>query len=166
MLWLRTLLFALLVPGIELVVIPFILVRYTGVQFDLGGLRPVALLLFLPGVAIILWCFIDFIRCGRGTPAPYDPPRRLVVAGLYRYARNPQYIGVVLVALSEALFFGSWVLVGYAGFFAAGYHFFVRFYEEPTLTRLFGEEYVRYRAAVPRWLPKLGSSRFDPGSAA
>jgi len=161
MLWLRTLLFALLIPGIELVVIPLILLRQTREQFELGRLRPLALVLFVPGVAIIVWCFIDFIRRGRGTPAPYDPPRRLVDAGLYRYVRNPHYIGVVVIVLGEALFFGSLVLVGYAAFFAVGYHLFVRFYEEPTLKELFGEDYLRYCAAVPRWIPKRGSTYLD-----
>ena len=157
MLWLRTVLFALLVPGTELVLLPSILVgRLGGEQFDLGRVRPLGLVLFVLGLAIITWCFIDFIRRGHGTPAPYDPPRRLVIAGLYRYVRNPQYIGVVLVLLSEALFFGSFVLLGYAVCFALGYHLFVRFYEEPTLKRLFGEDYTRYCEAVPRWIPKRG----------
>src|ERR1051325_5622350 len=153
MLWLRTVLFALLVPGTVLGLIPLILVRCMGEQFDLGGMRLLGLILLVPGLAIILWCFIDFVRRGRGTPAPYDPPRRLVIAGLYRYVRNPQYIGVVLVVMGEALFFGSLVLLGYAAFLAICYHLFVRFYEEPTLKRLFGEDYARYCAAVPRWVP-------------
>jgi len=165
MLWLRTVLFALLVPGTELVLIPYLLVRRLGEQFDPGRMRLLGFVLFIPGLAIITWCFIAFIRRGRGTPAPYDPPRRLVIAGLYRYVRNPQYIGVVLVVLSEALFFGSLVLLGYAAFFAIGYHLFVRFYEEPTLKRLFGEDYTRYFEAVPRWIPKRGPAYFQHDSA-
>ena len=155
MLWLRTVLFALLVPGTELVVVPYLMLRRFGAQFHPGHLRWFGPLLFAPGLATITWCFIDFIRRGRGTPAPYDPPRRLVIAGLYRYVRNPQYIGVVLIILSEALFFGSIVLLGYAACFAIGYHLFVRFYEEPTLRRLFGQDYTRYCESVPRWLPGL-----------
>jgi protein-S-isoprenylcysteine O-methyltransferase Ste14 len=166
MLWLRTILFTFLVPGTEFVVIPYLLLRLFGSQFDLGHIRLLALIFFIPGVAIITWCFIDFIRRGRGTPAPYDPPRRLVVAGLYRYVRNPQYIGVVLVLLSEALFFGSWILLGYVAFFGIGYHLFVRFYEEPTLNRLFGEDYARYCATVPRWIPKRDSTHFNHDNAA
>ena len=158
MLWLRTILFAALVPGAEFVGIPYLLLRRFGQQFDLGYMRLLALIFLVPGVAIITWCFIEFVRRGRGTPAPYDPPRRLVVAGLYRYVRNPQYIGVVLVLLGEALWFGSFFLLGYAAFFMIGYHLFVRLYEEPTLTRLFGEDYTRYCAAVPRWLPKRTST--------
>ena len=165
MLWLRTILFTFLVPGMEFVVIPYLLLRRFGSQFDLGQIRLLALVFFVPGVAIITWCFIDFIRRGRGTPAPYDPPRRLVVVGLYRHVRNPQYIGVGLVLLGEALFFGSLVLLGYAALFMVGYHLFVRFYEEPTLTKLFGEDYNRYCATVPRWMPKRLSTCSDNDNA-
>jgi protein-S-isoprenylcysteine O-methyltransferase Ste14 len=158
MLWLRTGLFALLVPGTVLGLIPFILIRRMGEPFDLGGIRLLGLILLVPGLAIIMWCFIDFIRRGHGTPAPYDPPRRLVVTGLYRHVRNPQYIGVVFVVTGEAFFSGSLVLLGYAVFLAICYNLFVCFYEEPALKKRFGENYARYCAAVPRWLPK-GCSR-------
>jgi protein-S-isoprenylcysteine O-methyltransferase Ste14 len=154
MLWLRTALFTLLVPGAVLGLVPFVLVRSIGRQFDLGHVHLFGFILLMPGLAIIIWCFIDFIRRGHGTPAPYDPPRRLVIAGLYRYVRNPQYVGVVFIAAGEAVLSGSLVLLGYAAFLAICYHLFVRFYEEPTLAKLFGEDYARYRAVVPRWLPK------------
>jgi len=108
-------------------------------------------------VVIIIWCFIDFVRLGRGTPAPYDPPRKLVVFGLYTYVRNPQYVGVILVVVSEAILFGRIFLFGYPVFLAISYHLFVRFYEDPTLRRKFGEEYVQYCAAVSRWLPHRSS---------
>ena len=153
MLWLRTLLFTLLVPGTVLVVVPFLLFRSTGRRWDLGSLHFLGLVCLVPGLTVIVWCFIDFVRCGYGTPAPYDPPRRLVITGLYRHVRNPQYIGVVLVALGEALLSGSVILAGYAAFLGVGYHLFVRFYEEPTLTQLFGQDYISYTQAVPRWLP-------------
>jgi len=166
MLWLRTVLFALLIPGTELVLVPYILVRQFGEQLDPGCMRVVGLVFLALGLAMITWCFIDFIRRGRGTPAPYDPPRRLVIAGLYRHVRNPQYIGVVLVMLGEALFFGSVVLLGYAAFFAIGYHLFVRLYEEPTLKKLSGEEYSRYCEAVPRWIPKRRAAYFKHDNAA
>ena len=154
MLWLRTLLFTVLVPGTVLGLVPFALTAGTrGQRIDLGTAHLLGFTLLLPGVAIIIWCFIDFIRRGRGTPAPYDPPRKLVVVGLYTYVRNPQYVGVILVAVSEAILFGRILLFGYAVFLAIGYHLFVRFYEEPTLRRKFGEEYVQYCALVSRWLP-------------
>lgn len=161
MLWLRTILFTVLVPGTVLGLVPFALTASTkGQRIDLATVHLMGFTLLLPGVAIIIWCFIDFIRRGRGTPAPYDPPRKLVVVGLYRYVRNPQYVGVILVAVSEAVLFGRIILVGYAVFLAVGYHLFVRFYEEPTLRRKFGEEYVQYCAAVSRWLPHRSS--FNP----
>jgi protein-S-isoprenylcysteine O-methyltransferase Ste14 len=154
MLWWRTVLFTVLVPGTVLVLVPVALVASgLGPRLDFGPARYSGLGPLLAGLAVILSCFADFVRRGRGTPAPYDPPRELVIAGLYRYVRNPQYVGVVLVVVGEGLLTGAAVLFGYAALLAVGYHLFVRYYEEPTLGRLFGEQYARYREAVPRWLP-------------
>ncbi len=147
MLWLRTILFTLLVPGTVLGLVPFALAAGTkGQRIDLGTAHLMGFTLLLPGITIIIWCFIA-----------YDPPRKLVIVGLYTYVRNPQYVGVILVAVSEAMLSGRIFLFGYAVFLAVGYHLFVRFYEEPTLRRKFGEEYVRYCAAVSRWLPHRSS---------
>jgi protein-S-isoprenylcysteine O-methyltransferase Ste14 len=158
MLWLRTVLFTLLVPGTVLGLVPLALIASTlWPRFDLGAAHLLGFAPLLPGVAMIIWCFVDFGRRGRGTPAPYDPPRQLVVVGLYKYVRNPQYIGVILVAVSEAVLPGRILLFGYTVFLAVGYHLFVRFYEEPTLRRKFGEAYVHYCAAVSRWLPQRSS---------
>ena len=155
MLWLRTVLFTILVPGTELVLLPLVVVLLgLGPRLELGPARYCGLAPLGVGLAMILRCFADFVRRGRGTPAPYDPPRELVVAGLYRYVRNPQYVGVVLIVVGEALLSGMVVLFGYAALMAVGYHLFVRYYEEPTLGRLFGEPYARYREAIPRWLPR------------
>lgn len=155
MLWLRTVLFALVVPGTVLGLVPFALVQGNiGPRFDLGRMYLLGFTLLVPGLTIITWCFVDFVRLGRGTPAPYDPPRQLVIAGLYRYVRNPQYIGVVLVALGEAFLLGRVVLIGYALLLTICYHLFVKFYEEPTLKKMFGESYLRYCEAVPRWWPR------------
>jgi protein-S-isoprenylcysteine O-methyltransferase Ste14 len=154
MLWLRTALFTLLIPGAVLGLVPLaLLAGGFGPALRLGHARWAGLVPFAVGLAIIVWCFVEFVRRGRGTPAPYDPPRDLVVSGLYRHVRNPQYVGVVLVAVGEALLAQAGVLLGYAAFLAIGYHLFVRYYEEPTLGRLFGESYTRYRESVPRWLP-------------
>ena len=158
MLWLRTLLFTLLVPGSVLVLVPIaLLASGVGSTLRLGPARWVGLPPLVLGLAIILWCFAEFIRRGRGTPAPYDPPRKLVSAGLYRFVRNPQYVGVLLVAVGEALLAEASILVGYAACLAIAYHLLVRYYEEPTLGRLFGNSYARYRDAVPRWLPRWRS---------
>ena len=162
MLWLRTLLFTILVPGVELVLVPLVVVQLDlGPRLELGPAEYIGLAPLAAGLIIIFRCFADFVRRGRGTPAIYDPPRELVVAGLYRYVRNPQYVGVVLALVGEALLTGMVVLFGYAALMAIGYHLFVRCYEEPTLGRRFGEEYARYREAVPRWLPRRsGRSRY------
>ena len=155
MLWMRTVLFTILVPGTELVLLPlFVVLVGLGPRLALGPARYSGLAPFLVGLVMILRCFADFVRRGCGTPAPYDPPRELVVAGLYRYVRNPQYVGVMLVVVGEALLTGMVVLFGYAAVMAIGYHLFVRYYEEPTLGRLFGEPYAHYREVVPRWLPR------------
>jgi protein-S-isoprenylcysteine O-methyltransferase Ste14 len=155
MLWLRTFLFTLLVPGTVLGAIPLALITSRwGPHFDLGAAHWLGFVPLLPGAVIIVWCFIHFVRQGHGTPAPYDPPRRLVLVGPYKCVRNPQYLGVILVSLGEAFLSGRIILFGYAIMLTIGYHLFVRFYEEPTLRRTFGEEYIRYCAVVSRWWPQ------------
>jgi protein-S-isoprenylcysteine O-methyltransferase Ste14 len=156
MIWLRTALFTLLVPGTILIVVPFALVASgIGPRFEFGAWHMFGIVPLAIGLTVIAWCFVNFVLRGRGTPAPYDPPRKLVVAGLYRFVRNPQYVGVVLVVVGEGLLTGATILFGYAAVLAIAYHLFVRHYEEPTLRRSFGEPYTRYCEAVPRWLPRL-----------
>lgn len=155
MLWLRTALFTLVVPGTVLVLAPVGLIASGfGPSLGLGWARWAGALPLALGTGVILTCFVDFIRRGRGTPAPYDPPRDLVVGGLYRFVRNPQYVGVFLVTIGEAILFDAAILLGYAALLVIAYNLLVRFYEEPTLRRLFGESYARYFRAVPRWLPR------------
>ena len=156
MLWWRTALFTLLVPGTVLVLVPgALLATGLGPSLNVGPARWIGLLPLAFGLGVISTCFVAFIRRGRGTPAPYDPPRELVVTGLYRFVRNPQYVGVLLVTVGEALLAESVILVGYTAFLAVAYHLFVLHYEEPTLHRLFGDAYAHYREEVPRWLPRL-----------
>jgi len=107
------------------------------------------------GLFVLLWCVRDFYVIGRGTLAPWDPPRRLVVVGLYRYARNPMYVGVVAVIAGWSLVAGSLVLGGYAVFLLFVFHLRVVLYEEPVLARLFGKDWEQYRAKVNRWWPGL-----------
>jgi len=155
MLWLRTALFTLVVPGTVLVFVPVaLLVGGLGPSLHLGPARWAGVLPIALGLAVISIGFVEFIRLGRGTPAPYDPPRDLVVAGLYRYIRNPQYVGVFCVAIGEVVLTGAVVLLGYAILLAFAYSLLVRYYEEPMLDRRFGEAYARYREVVPRWLPR------------
>jgi protein-S-isoprenylcysteine O-methyltransferase Ste14 len=106
------------------------------------------------GAALALWCVVTFVFVGRGTPAPFDPPRRLVVAGPYRYVRNPMYLGAGLALSGAALFYLSMGLLSYALIFLLTMHLFMVWYEEPALTALFGIEYKTYCREVRRWLPR------------
>lgn len=110
------------------------------------------------GAAVALWCVATFALVGRGTPAPFDPPRRLVVRGPYRYVRNPMYVGAIAALCGGAIFYGSWGLLGYAAVFAVLVHAFVVLYEEPALRRAFGDEYAAYCREVRRWRPGGGGA--------
>ena len=101
-----------------------------------------------------LWCVRDFYVIGKGTLAPWDPPKKLVTVGLYRYVRNPIYVGVVGFVAGCSLIAGSRRMAVYAAVLAVGFHLRVIFYEEPTLARLFGIQWHVYRANVNRWWPE------------
>lgn len=112
-----------------------------------------ALVPFAIGIAIYVRCVWDFASRGRGIPAPLDHPKQLVVSGLYRYLRNPMYVGVLLVLLGEALFFRSRDFLVYVLIWFAFVNVAVLVYEEPNLRRKFGHSYERYRSSVRRWIP-------------
>ena len=116
--------------------------------------RAIGVAVFAAGFALFAWCVSLFARVGRGTLAPWDPTRRLVAVGPYRYLRNPMITGVVTMLVGEALVSGSRVLAGWAvTFFAFNYLYFM-LVEEPGLERRFGADYTAYKSAVPRWLPR------------
>lgn len=115
--------------------------------------RPLGWALVLAGALLALWCIGTFAIRGRGTPAPFDPPRDFVAVGPYRYVRNPMYIGGFGVLLGAGLALRSPSIVGLAVLFLLLAHLLVLFYEEPALERRFGAPYRRYRSAVRRWLP-------------
>ena len=121
------------------------------------AVRAPGLALFLIGGAIYLWCAWDFAVKGLGTPAPIDAPRLLVVKGLYRFTRNPMYLGVSGMILGQAIYYGSFSIVVYLLAILLVFNLFVHFYEEPTLRRLFGEQYDDYCRRVPRWLFRANS---------
>ena len=106
------------------------------------------------GAALYFWCLSLFATVGRGTPGPWDAPRRVVVVGPYRWVRNPIYVAALLVVVGEAWLFLSLPLLLYAGALAVGVHLFVVGYEEPTLRRRFGDEYAAYQQRVRRWVPR------------
>ncbi len=107
------------------------------------------------GAGLALWCTVEFVRSGRGTPAPIDPPRELVVRGPYRLVRNPMYVGMLLILCGEALIFRSLPLLGWAVAWWGLIHLLVVGYEEPTLHGKFGEAYERYTRRVGRWMPSF-----------
>jgi protein-S-isoprenylcysteine O-methyltransferase Ste14 len=130
-----------------------------------GALQPrwsvVPVVLMIAGGAIMLRCIWDFAWTGQGTPMPLDPPRRLVVTGLYRYVRNPMYVGMGLFLTGEALLLPAitremFLLAGAAWIIVTA---FIVFYEEPSLRRLFGDGYIEYCRHVRRWIPRL--PRYD-----
>ena len=109
--------------------------------------------LLLIGTAIYLCCLWDFATTGRGTPAPIDPPKELVVRGLYRTVRNPMYVGVLLVIAGWVVLIQTWALVAYASVMWLLFHGFVVLVEEPMLRRRFGAAYDAYCRKVRRWWP-------------
>jgi len=153
---LRSLLWTLLLPGMFGVYLPW---RYFGVsRVQVDFTNPLDLLglgLIVIGAALLAACIWEFARRGRGTLSPADPPKELVVQGLYRYVRNPMYLSVSTMVLGQALLARSTALLLYWAIFFAVVNLFVRFYEEPALRRQFGESYDRYTQRVGRWLPRL-----------
>ncbi|NQU04529.1 MAG: isoprenylcysteine carboxylmethyltransferase family protein [Calditrichaeota bacterium] len=103
------------------------------------------------GAVLALWCVVAFTALGRGTPAPFDPPRLLVITGPYRFVRNPMYIGAVIALAGAALFYESLLLLAYSVLFLIITHVFVVFHEEPILTKTFGKDYDTYCRKVGRW---------------
>lgn len=153
----RALTFAALFIGFFLVFLPARLLTRSGITppAATGPLQVIGLVICPAGVVVSLWCVATFAIVGRGTPAPFDPPRRLVTRGPYGIVRNPMYVGAVLALAGAALYFESTNLAGYAVGFLVVAHVFVLAYEEPTLRRLFGQEYADYCRRVGRWWPRV-----------
>ena len=117
-------------------------------------LQAFGLILIVGGAALVLWCLAAFSWQGKGTPAPFDAPRKIVVTGPYRYVRNPMYLGAMLIILGVGLALRSPSAVGVAVFFITLAHLFVLVYEEPALKARFGDSYTEYKRSVNRWLPR------------
>ena len=151
----RTLIFTIVAPGFWTVAMPYWLLP-RGARPDVRGAGAASWLLITAGIALYLACaFWGFALRGKGTPAPIDPPKKLVVEGPYHVVRNPMYWSVAFVMLGEAAVFHSLALAELAAAFFAGTILFVLFYEEPALRHKFGAEYEDYCRRVPRWLPHL-----------
>src|SRR5262245_9030466 len=158
MVWFKTLIFTIIVPGAIIALIPYLLLSRNQASFaDIGMIQLIGLIPLAIGVAIYFKCAWDFASKGEGTPAPIDPPKHLVARGLYRFVRNPMYVGVLITLLGVAWLFSSWTIVIYAAIVITWQHLFVVFYEEPALKRKFGESYAEYIARTPRWIPNLSN---------
>lgn len=152
----RAITYATLFIGLVLIYIPAYLLSWSGI------IRPAAIetpqiagmMISTGGAGIALWCIYTFVSIGRGTPAPFDPPRRLVIQGPYHLVRNPMYIGAGFALGGAALFYQSLLLLSYTGVFLFVTHLLIIGYEEPTLRRTFGQEYEAYCQEVNRWWPK------------
>jgi protein-S-isoprenylcysteine O-methyltransferase Ste14 len=151
----RAITYATLFVGFLLIYLPARVLAWSGI------VRPAAMewpqiagmVIGTAGAALALWCVVTFVWIGKGTPAPFDPPRRLVIRGPYRLVRNPMYVGGGLALAGAALFYRSWPLLVYGGTFLLVAHLFVMLYEEPALWRSFGPEYEAYCHRVRRWRP-------------
>ena len=152
----RAMVYAALFIGFVLVYLPGRFLSWSGIvaPATTGFPRVAGMILVAIGTVIALWCVFTFVFIGKGTPAPFDPPRKLVVRGPYRFVRNPMYIGAGMTLAGAALYYESLSIFFYTCLFFFITHLFVVLYEEPTLRRTFGEEYEEYFHRVRRWLPK------------
>lgn len=153
----RALVYASLFVGVLLVYAPAQLLERSGIVQPevLGVWQVLGMLLAAGGGMLALWCVLTFAFIGRGTPAPFDAPRELVVSGPYRVVRNPMYIGATLALLGAMIYYQLMSLLCYTALFFVLGHLFVVLYEEPHLRRVFGEEYGQYCQRVNRWWPKF-----------
>jgi protein-S-isoprenylcysteine O-methyltransferase Ste14 len=142
-------------PGLVLVIAPWWLTRLRVPAGEPAWQIVVAATLMAAGVMPLLESIWRFVHVGRGTLMPAVPTEHLVVSGLYRFVRNPMYVGVLTALAGEALLFERWNMVIYWAVVAGTIHLFVLYYEEPTLSQRYGEEYEEFKRMVPRWLPRL-----------
>ncbi|MGA8072005.1 MAG: isoprenylcysteine carboxylmethyltransferase family protein [Candidatus Acidiferrales bacterium] len=158
---LRVAIFTVVVPASVTVWIPlyWLFPWLRGLVTPNRGMEVIAAVLIAAGAAGYVWCALDFAFRGKGTPAPIEPPKVLVVQGLYRFVRNPMYISVLTVLVGECVLLRSPILVEYAVLVALAFHLFVLFYEEPALRRKMGPAYEQYCREVPRWIPRFAPRR-------
>ena len=150
--FLRALFAFLVLPGVFAGLIPAWIVSSDARR---GDGSPIGLVPMAVGCVLLLWCVRDFYVAGKGTLAPWDPPKRLVVVGLYRFVRNPMYVSVIVLLIAWIVIARSPALSNYTVIVAIAFHLRVVLYEEPHLAKLFGADWLAYKASVPRWLPRL-----------
>lgn len=154
-------LFSLILPvTVTVIVSVLVILSFNNhlLTFDLvlsGAVLAIGTFLIVLGLGFVIYTNQAFFRIGKGTLAPWDPPKKLVVAGAYRYVRNPMISGVLMIVLGEALIFASIELfILFVLFFIVNHVYFV-YSEEPGLVKRFGDDYILYKKNVPRWIPRL-----------
>jgi protein-S-isoprenylcysteine O-methyltransferase Ste14 len=123
--------------------------------FNMGSLHLLGWTPIILGALAFLYCYWIFIFIGKGTPWPFDPPKKLIIIGLYRYVRNPMESSIMLVMFGEALLFESSAILLYMAFSFLLLYIRQVLIEEPSLRRRFGKPYEDYCNSVPRWIPRL-----------
>ena len=148
-------------PGTVVVFIPAIILAVAAnTSFSHEFTTPDRLLFWLAlipacaGLGLGFWTSRLFLKFGDGTPAPWDPPQKLVIRGPYRHVRNPMITGVLLMLLAESMLFQSWPLAVWTVFLFVGNAIYFPLFEEKGLEKRFGEAYRAYKANVPRWVPR------------
>jgi len=157
-LFFKNLIFTVFVPGTVAVYIPYRIIKDQFSFFNIhwGVLQILSVAFILSGTLIYFWCLWHFAVTGRGTPAPIDAPKHLVIKGLYRYVRNPMYIGVLIIIFGWAIFFESFSVLIYATLIWLIFQVAIMIIEEPILRRQFGKPYQDYCKQVKRWIPTKG----------
>jgi protein-S-isoprenylcysteine O-methyltransferase Ste14 len=157
----RAVTYATLFISLVLIYVPARVLSWSGIvgPVAIGVPQIVGMIVGATGAALALACILTFAFVGKGTPAPFDPPRQLVIRGPYRFVRNPMYIGAGLALAGAALFYESLSLLGYVGLFFVATHLFVVWYEEPVLRQTFGQEYQAYCGRVRRWWPGVRTAK-------
>lgn len=152
----RAITYATLFIGVVLVYLPAEALSWAGVARParLGLPQLAGIIATASGATLAVWCILSFAVIGRGTPAPFDPPRHLVVRGPYRHVRNPMYLGATIALAGAAAFYEAAALLAYAAAFLVLMHLVVVLYEEPTLRHAFGNDYDAYCRRVGRWWPR------------
>ncbi len=152
----------ILLPGNALVIIPAIILFLTintPFSFEIAGIyNPLlwlAVIIGIKGVVLSSWSTKLFFKFGKGTPAPWEPTRRLILYGPYRHVRNPMITGAILIQLAESLFFQSIPLLVYTALFIIANLIYIPMLEEKGLEKRFGKEYLEYKKNVPRWIPRI-----------
>ena len=152
----------IILPGSTLIFVPAILLWSSAntrfapqILSPASGLFWLAVGLAIVGIGLAIWTVNLLLHYGRGTPAPWDPTRKLVLMGPYLYVRNPMISGALLILVAEAVFFQSWPVFLWWFVFLIFNLFYIPVVEERNLEERFGEDYLRYKHNVPRWIPTI-----------